>query len=100
MIRLKELRLKNGLTQAQMAKNFAITVTQYQRYENGKSNPRVEDLIHLADFFGVSVDYLLDREPTKTPYSDLSDFQILFNQLTETEKAAVKNLMESLIQGR
>lgn len=100
MIRLKELRLKNGLTQAEMAKNFSITVTQYQRYENGKSNPRVEDLVHLADFFGVSVDYLLDREPSRMSNPELSDFQTLFNQLTDTEKTAVKNLMTSLIQGR
>ena len=60
--RLKDLRIKKSLKQTEMATFLHITVTQYQRYEYGKSFPRFIDRIALADFFDVSLDYLVGRE--------------------------------------
>ena len=60
--RLKELRKAKGVTQKQMADLLGITERNYQRYEYGLVDPTASNVTKLADFFGVSVDYLLGRD--------------------------------------
>lgn len=60
-IRLKELRKEHHLTQRQMAELLKCTEGHYQKIEYGKINLPTLDLIFLADYFGVSTDYLLGR---------------------------------------
>lgn len=59
--RLIELRKLNQVTQRQLADYLSITQPSYVRYENGTSEPSLEKLAKIADFFDVSVDYLLGR---------------------------------------
>lgn len=59
--RLKEERNSLGLTQRDMALRLGITQPSYIRYENGTSEPSLENLVKMADTFDVSVDYLLGR---------------------------------------
>ena len=59
--RLVEQRKLNKLTQRQLADYLQITQPSYIRYENGSSEPSLENLVKLADYFDVSVDYLLGR---------------------------------------
>ena len=59
--RLKELRKEKKLTQVQMAAVLEISGRNYQNYELGKYEPDVDGLIKIADYFGVSLDYLLGR---------------------------------------
>lgn len=59
--RLKEIRQSQKLTQKQVAAALNITERQYQRYEGGKQTTTLENLIALADYFGVSLDYLVGR---------------------------------------
>ena len=59
--RLIELREKNNLSQAQAAKKFGVVVRAYQRYEYGEREPRLSTLVRMADFYGVSLDYLAGR---------------------------------------
>lgn len=58
--RLKLLRLSRKLTQRDVAASTGITEKGYQYYEYGRT-PRLAQLVALADFFGVSVDYLIGR---------------------------------------
>ena len=60
--RLIEQRKLNHLTQKQVAEVLGISQPSYIRYENGGSEPSLENLVRLADLFDVSVDYLLGRE--------------------------------------
>jgi len=60
--RLKELRKSKGITQKQMAEHLCMVEQSYQMYEYGKREPNHETTIKLADFFDVSVDYLLGRD--------------------------------------
>ena len=60
--RLKELRKLYGLTQRQMAERLDIAQPSYIRYENGSSEPTLENLLNIAEIFDVSVDYLLGRK--------------------------------------
>lgn len=59
--RLKPLRKAKGLTQVEMAELLACTDRHYQKIEYGKINLPSTTLIFLADFFGVTTDYLLGR---------------------------------------
>lgn len=62
---LKALRLSKGVPQSKIAKAAGVSVTQYQNYEYGKSDPTSTVLIALADYFDVSLDYLVGRSDTK-----------------------------------
>ena len=59
--RLIEQRKLNKATQKQIANYLQIAQPSYIRYENGSSEPSLENLVKLADYFDVSVDYLLGR---------------------------------------
>lgn len=59
--RLKELRKQSGQTQAQVGLATGIGERNYQRFEAGENFPNVENLCALADYFEVSLDYLMGR---------------------------------------
>lgn len=68
MNRLKELRTGKGLSQVEMAQKFCVSQGTYSLWENDKVKIDNESLSKLADFFGVSVDYLLGREEIHLPF--------------------------------
>ena len=57
----KKVRTEKGFTQKQTAEALGITEQAYQRYEYGKVVPSALVLIALADYFDVSIDYLVGR---------------------------------------
>lgn len=59
--RVKELRKELGLTQTQFATKIGSTQRQVSFWESGQIEPNIFWLIKLADFFDVSVDYLIGR---------------------------------------
>ena len=59
--RLKELREKKGLLQKDVAKYLNVSVSTYSFWEKGTYEPDQKSLIKLANFFEVSIDYLLGR---------------------------------------
>ena len=59
MIRLHELRTERDLSQRAMAKILNISQGTYNNWENSNTQPSIEQLIALANFFDVSVDYLI-----------------------------------------
>lgn len=59
---LLEQRKLNRLTQRDVAAHLGIAQSSYIRYENGKAEPTLENLVKLADLFDVSIDYLLGRK--------------------------------------
>lgn len=60
-MRLKELRKKKGLTQIRLAIELNMSQNTISRYETGAHEPDVQTLIQLADYFNVSLDYLMER---------------------------------------
>ena len=65
---IRKLRIDNGYTQEEIAKLLNIKQNTYSQYEIGTLNYPVDALMILADFYQVSVDYLLGRTEVKTPY--------------------------------
>ncbi len=59
--RLKELRQERDLKQREMAEICGLKLRGYQCYEYATSCPDFDGLVFLADYFGVSIDYLLGR---------------------------------------
>ncbi len=65
--RLKNLRTSRSLTQKQIYEAIGMSAIGYQRYEYGEREPAYQKLIALADYFDVSLDYLVGRsdDPTR-----------------------------------
>ena len=60
-MRLKELRKKRNITQLKLAMDLGLNQNAISRYETGEREADYKTLIALADYFGVSIDYLLER---------------------------------------
>lgn len=60
-MRLRELRKARGISQLKLAIDLNTNQNTISRYETGEREPGITELIALADYFNVSVDYLLER---------------------------------------
>ncbi len=60
-VRLKEVRIMRKRKLKEAAACLGIQVRSYQAYESGEREPGVKNLIALADFYDVSLDYLMGR---------------------------------------
>ena len=67
MDRLKKLRTERGLLQSDVAEFLNIKTNSYSQWETGKREPDYSSLLKLADYFQVSVDYLLGRSDDPEP---------------------------------
>lgn len=65
--RLSELRRAKGLSQSQLADTIHVCRQSVSDWERGASRPTRENLVLLSELYGVSVDYLLEREPQTPP---------------------------------
>ena len=65
--RLKDLRIQNELTQIELSKILNIAQPTLSGYETGHTEPDNMTLTQIANYFGVSVDYLLGRKNKKSP---------------------------------
>lgn len=87
MDKLKQLREERNISQSQLGEIIGAARSTICQYEAGKREPDLETLIKLADYFQVSVDYLIghDNAIMKRPYSELAEnfikeFQELFSE--------------------
>ena len=60
-MRIKELRRQQHITQLKMAMDLHMSQNTISRYETGEREPGVAELIRIADYFHVSIDYLVGR---------------------------------------
>ncbi len=65
-MRLKEIRKARGISQLKLALDLNMNQNTISRYETGEREPGIHELILLADYFHVSVDYLLERTDDPT----------------------------------
>ena len=63
--KLSELRKKSGLSQEKLAEVVGVSRQAVTKWESGKSNPDTENLVRLAEIFGVSIDELCTGEEPK-----------------------------------
>lgn len=87
-MRLKELREKRGLTQAEAGKRMGLSRTGLANYERNTSQPSVDVLKTIASFYRTSTDYLLGL--------DNQDVIVLKN-ITEDESRTVHTVVDALL---
>lgn len=84
MNRLKELRLEKGLLQSDVAKVINKSDRLVGFYENGKRDMSTETLAILADFFNVSIDYLLGKSDIRKSDEQIKqDFDFAYHKEAE-----------------
>ena len=89
---IKEIRLQKGLSQSDAASALGISSVVYSRYETGARQPSIDMLIHMADVFDVSIDYLLGRKYLEE--QALSDYEL---QLLIASRNADKRAREDAL---
>lgn len=99
---LKELRKTKNMNQGDLAQFMGVSVQAYQKYEYGTAEPTFDSLCKLADFYGVTTDYLLGREPAPNPFADLglsaaSEQEMLAQYMSFPEEVRAI-LMDALIK--
>lgn len=98
MIKLKMLRDATGLSQKSVAAELHLDYKRYNHYETGRSEPDIATLILLADYFGVTVDYLIGHEKEPTVKDDgLTETERAFISLSSEQRQDVLRYMEFLI---
>lgn len=83
--RIKRLRENAGLTQRELADKFNIGYSTFSQYESGQRTPSDDVKILLANYFGVSVDYLLGNNPPKK------------DALTQKEKTDIAKEVQAIL---
>jgi len=103
MLKIKELREDTNLQQKDVAAKLNRTTACISSWETGKTEPSIEDIIRLADLFGVSCDYLLGRTndfEAVDPFATLSPAQRemlgMFDMLTREDQYRVLGYAQAL----
>ena len=81
--RLIKLRKELNLTQEELAKKIGYTRTAVSAWEIGRNEPSNADTIKLANFFGVTTDYLLGKSDVRNYDKDEQDFRFAYHKETE-----------------
>lgn len=103
MIRLFELRTERNLSQRELARMMNISQGTYNNWENEKTQPSIEQLVALAEFFVVSVDYLIGNTDeygtvrvSECVSSDEREFLKLFRKLPQEAKRSLLEFLKNL----
>lgn len=104
MIKLRELREAKHLNQQKLAMELNITQAAISKYELGLSEPDIAMLKNIANYFHVSVDYLIGFSDTPFPadFSEASagelDLLSSFRRLSDTQKSLLSAYIRGLLQ--
>lgn len=98
--RLKKLREEKNLTRKELADKLQLTYWALSKYETGERFPDPETLNKIADFFNVSLDYLMGRTDIKDPIANIAAHRTngYDEPLTEEELFAIEKFKEFLKQ--
>ena len=97
---IEKIRRENKKSQRDIAKVLNMTQPSYANYESGKTEPRISSLIALADYYGVSLDYLVGRQfNDDLGYIEKKDQESirLFLGLTEQNKIKASAFIAGLL---
>ncbi|KGJ49727.1 hypothetical protein KD33_07195 [Clostridium sp. NCR] len=94
--RLKQLRESEGLKQIELAEKLNLTSAALSQYEKGVREPNSEMLKKIADYFDVSIDFLLGRIDVKTFDEFPEDVKRIAEMLLNADESKVKILQKML----
>ena len=90
---LKKLRTQKGLTSEELCAKIGIKGGSYRNYERNDRKPDYDTLVKLADFYGVSTDYILGR-PTAQPPTDALERLLTEKSFSALEEELLRKYME------
>ena len=110
--RIVDLRLERGLSQKEFADAVGLPPVTISNYELGKREIRTANLIKIAEFFGVSVEYLLGKTDCRLPISTLEeplfeansdnitrgDFCDMLSELSSEDRAAIHHMTKAMLR--
>ncbi len=102
--RIRDLREDSDLTQEQLCKKLFMHKTTYTNYEQGKHSVPLDFAVTLAEFYGVSLDYLAGRtnykQGIKKPQFADDELAVIekYISLTERNKGRLEQFLESLLE--
>lgn len=103
---IKQLRKEKGITQEELGKIINVQKSAISKYETGRATPDLETIKTLANFFNVSIDYLLNNNIEETSNKKkpkdlakfLDDTEIMFDgeiyKLSDADKQKLRNALE------
>ena len=101
MLKIQELRSHAGLTQRELAEKIGVKNYTVANWEQNRTEPAIKDLVDLANFFEVSVDYLIGRENEFGQiiiFKNLTNSQIelltLFDRLSTDKQEVILRLLK------
>lgn len=97
---LRFLREKTSKTQEETAKALGIKRSAYSHFENNRNNPDNETLVKMANYFNVSTDYLLGRDPKEDDEKSLTRNQKLIAysidpDISDEERQAIIEMVQA-----
>lgn len=98
--RLRELRMSKGVNQKEVAKMLNVDRSTYGKYETGDSSPDYDKLTKLADYFSVTIDYLLGRSEDKQKANTIAAHLSEGVELTEEEQKQLDDYIQFLLSRR
>lgn len=85
---IKALRMARGMSQVALARMLSVSKQSVSNWENNNIMPSVEQVVHIAEFFGCTTDYLLEMEE-KRKIVDVTG-------LSDTQTAHIQQLIDDL----
>ncbi len=102
---LKNLRNEAQVNQKALAAQFRVTQATISSWENGRTAPSFEQLIQIADYFDVSVDYLIgrtniDNNYVYNPQKDIADILEILQQTDNREREVIYRLLKEYTKAK
>lgn len=98
--RLKDLKEDADLTQKQVAELIGVSMNHYGKYERGETDIPLEKAVILADYYGVSLDYIAGRTNSKGGLHNDGRFEKLFSELNSCNKNRIEERMLEMLENQ
>lgn len=97
-IRMKELREEKGISQYAFSAKIGVAQSTVGNWESGSREPSIETLLKIADYFDVSLDYLLGRTDIRDGHIINTPAELADEEVISVEKSGSAELTEQEIK--
>ncbi|HOQ17628.1 MAG: helix-turn-helix transcriptional regulator [Epulopiscium sp.] len=92
--RLRELRIERGMTQEELAREFNTGKASISHYESNRRLPNANNINLFAEFFNVSIDYIMGKSDVRNPY--ITREQLVISPLSIKDKNQYQTFIEQI----
>lgn len=96
---IETLLKENGISKKKMLADLGLSINSFTNWSKRGTVPSAKVLDEIANYFGVSVDYLLEKSSDTNPHEDARLISLM-KTLTAEEKSALENFINYLLKKR